>query len=55
MSIRQLIVSAFALTFLVSVFACTPDVNDLDDPPRAHFLAQALTSEYKSNPIPLCT
>ena len=51
MSIRQLIGSAFALTFLVSVFACTPDVNDLDDPPRAHFLAQALIVEYRTNPV----
>ena len=52
MSIRHLIVSAFALTFLVSVFACAPpDVNELEDPPRAKFLARALASEYKNNPI----
>ena len=52
MSIRQLIVSAFALAFLVSVFACAPpDVNELEDPPRAEFLARALASEYHNNPI----
>ena len=52
MSIRQLIVSAFALTFLVSVFACArPDVNELEDPPRAKFLASALVSEYRNNPV----
>ena len=56
MSIRQLIVSAFPLAFLlaflVSVFACAPpDVNELEDPPRARFLARALTVEYENNPI----
>ena len=52
MSIRQLIVSAFALTFLVSVFACArPGVNELEDPPRAKFLASALASEYRNNPV----
>ena len=51
MSIRHLIVSAFALTFLVSVFACAPDLNELEDPPRAKFLARALVLEYKSNPV----
>ena len=36
LSIRQLIVAAFALTFLVSVFACAPpDVNELEDPPES--------------------
>ena len=52
MSIRHLIVSAFALTFLASVFACAPpDVNELEDPPRAQSVAGALASEYKNNPI----
>ena len=52
MSIRQLIVSAFALAFLVSVFACAPPgVNELEDPPRAQALARALASEYKSDPV----
>ena len=51
MSIRHLIVSAFALTFLVSVFACAPDFNELEDPPRAQFLARALVLEYESNPV----
>ena len=52
MSIRHLIVSAFALTFLVSVFACArPGVNELEDPPRAKFLARALASEYENNPV----
>ena len=52
MSIRQLIVSAFALAFLVSVFACArPGVNELEDPPRAKFLARALASEYENNPV----
>ena len=51
MSIRQLIGSAFSLAFLVSVFACAPpDVNELEDPPRAQSLARALVSEYESNP-----
>ena len=52
MSIRHLIVSAFALPFLASVFACAPpDVNELEDPARAQFLARALVSEYKSDPV----
>ena len=52
MSIRQLIGSAFSLAFLVSVFACArPDVNELEDPPRAQSLARALVSEYESNPV----
>ena len=52
MSIRHLIVSAFALTFLVAVFACAPpDFNELEDPARAKFLARALVSEYKSDPV----
>ena len=51
MSIRHLIVSAFALTFLVSVFACAPGINELEDPPRAKFLARALVSEYRNNPV----
>ena len=52
MSIRQLIVSAFALAFLVSAFACAPpDFNELGDPARAKFLARALVSEYKSDPV----
>ena len=52
MSIRQLIVSAFALAFLASSVACArPGVNELEDPPRSQSLARALASEYESNPI----
>ena len=55
MSIRHLIVSAIALLFLVSVFvpvfAGAPDVNELEDPSRAKYLARALVSEYRNNPV----
>ena len=53
MSIRQLIVFAFALAFLVSAFACArPGVNELEDPPRAKVSGKSVSLGVQKQPDP---